>query len=102
AEDGIRDFHVTGVQTCALPIFRALQFVQQRRHDARAGRPNGVTEGDSAPVDVELLTVDAELMHPRENDGSECLVRLEEVDVVDEIGRASCREKGERTVDVMR
>src|SRR5690606_39590397 len=24
AEDGIRDFHVTGVQTCALPIFRRL------------------------------------------------------------------------------
>src|SRR5690606_40754627 len=24
AEDGIRDFHVTGVQTCALPIFDAL------------------------------------------------------------------------------
>src|SRR5690606_40174983 len=23
AEDGIRDFHVTGVQTCALPIFPA-------------------------------------------------------------------------------
>src|SRR5439155_14296035 len=23
AEDGIRDGHVTGVQTCALPIFRA-------------------------------------------------------------------------------
>src|SRR5207302_8121835 len=22
AEDGIRDFHVTGVQTCALPIFQ--------------------------------------------------------------------------------
>src|SRR5690606_40505350 len=27
AEDGIRDFHVTGVQTCALPILEAL--VQQ-------------------------------------------------------------------------
>src|SRR5690606_40682936 len=25
AEDGIRDFHVTGVQTCALPIFQQLQ-----------------------------------------------------------------------------
>src|SRR5690606_2880969 len=25
AEDGIRDFHVTGVQTCALPIYRALE-----------------------------------------------------------------------------
>src|SRR5690606_40945618 len=23
AEDGIRDFHVTGVQTCALPIYAA-------------------------------------------------------------------------------
>src|SRR5690606_41157022 len=25
AEDGIRDFHVTGVQTCALPSFRGVQ-----------------------------------------------------------------------------
>src|SRR5690606_41189828 len=25
AEDGIRDFHVTGVQTCALPIFNAFK-----------------------------------------------------------------------------
>src|SRR5207302_2489845 len=24
AEDGIRDFHVTGVQTCALPIYRSM------------------------------------------------------------------------------
>src|SRR5690606_39547450 len=26
AEDGIRDFHVTGVQTCALPISSAWKF----------------------------------------------------------------------------
>src|SRR5690606_40055380 len=26
AEDGIRDFHVTGVQTCALPIFPDTEF----------------------------------------------------------------------------
>src|SRR5690606_40131530 len=26
AEDGIRDFHVTGVQTCALPIFAGWTF----------------------------------------------------------------------------
>src|SRR5690606_41052672 len=25
AEDGIRDFHVTGVQTCALPIYKCRQ-----------------------------------------------------------------------------
>src|SRR5207302_8344289 len=30
AEDGIRDFHVTGVQTCALPIFPDLR--SDRRH----------------------------------------------------------------------
>src|SRR5690606_40023558 len=28
AEDGIRDFHVTGVQTCALPIWLFRFFVQ--------------------------------------------------------------------------
>src|SRR5690606_23464174 len=34
AEDGIRDFHVTGVQTCALPIFVHLRRgVPQRRAD---------------------------------------------------------------------
>src|SRR5690606_39650247 len=29
AEDGIRDFHVTGVQTCALPIFKAITNLQK-------------------------------------------------------------------------
>src|SRR5690606_40095440 len=29
AEDGIRDFHVTGVQTCALPIWRQQHWQQQ-------------------------------------------------------------------------
>src|SRR5690606_39539934 len=28
AEDGIRDFHVTGVQTCALPIFHILDIAR--------------------------------------------------------------------------
>src|SRR5690606_40369091 len=28
-EDGIRDFHVTGVQTCALPIWRRSLTVQE-------------------------------------------------------------------------
>src|SRR5690606_40192071 len=29
-EDGIRDFHVTGVQTCALPIYQRLLIKAQR------------------------------------------------------------------------
>src|SRR5690606_41122846 len=36
AEDGIRDFHVTGVQTCALPISGARSLVGAHR---TAGRP---------------------------------------------------------------
>src|SRR5690606_40316337 len=29
AEDGIRDFHVTGVQTCALPIYKIITIVDE-------------------------------------------------------------------------
>src|SRR5690606_40576199 len=36
AEDGIRDFHVTGVQTCALPISRAGGDQQVRQAEAVA------------------------------------------------------------------
>src|SRR5690606_40002584 len=32
AEDGIRDFHVTGVQTCALPILRLLPAAPSMKH----------------------------------------------------------------------
>src|SRR5436309_14251182 len=35
AEDGIRDFHVTGVQTCALPIYDGAQPALDPRDDAR-------------------------------------------------------------------
>src|SRR5690606_40104182 len=41
AEDGIRDFHVTGVQTCALPIWgdEAPESIATRgNHAARADR----------------------------------------------------------------
>src|SRR5258706_323464 len=39
AEDGIRDWSVTGVQTCALPISRAPPRPRRpRRRDARRGR----------------------------------------------------------------
>src|SRR5690606_41139516 len=41
AEDGIRDFHVTGVQTCALPIYQATS--------ARSGREQSRTVVRSRP-----------------------------------------------------
>src|SRR5690606_13703813 len=39
AEDGIRDFHVTGVQTCALPIFTTDGFL-----DWNLGAGTGITD----------------------------------------------------------
>src|SRR5690606_40905591 len=37
AEDGIRDFHVTGVQTCALPIC----FIMTKNNEKQAYIPSG-------------------------------------------------------------
>src|SRR6266700_5090555 len=41
AEDGIRGFHVTGVQTCALPIFGPVDAVNHRPDLARDRRRVG-------------------------------------------------------------
>src|SRR5690606_36288480 len=58
AEDGIRDFHVTGVQTCALPIFQSWSYgagaVAARSGD-RGGQ--GVHRGGS-PVGYRSAHVD--------------------------------------------
>src|SRR5690606_40383443 len=45
AEDGIRDFHVTGVQTCALPIYSAAATSPGRRwRRSRASSPRHCEE----------------------------------------------------------
>src|SRR5690606_40440837 len=74
AEDGIRDFHVTGVQTCALPIW-TLASVQDGN---RCRGPARWT-----PFCLLLL-----LLYPR----AECVDVLRVV-LVAQIGRASCRER---------
>src|SRR3712207_8510846 len=40
AEDGIRDIGVTGVQTCALPIWRGAPRSASRRRSRRVGSPS--------------------------------------------------------------
>src|SRR5690606_41180662 len=47
AEDGIRDFHVTGVQTCALPIY----LTKAKQHLERAS----VAKFDDASIDLAIL-----------------------------------------------
>src|SRR5690606_40799485 len=41
AEDGIRDFHVTGVQTCALPIFGFKRSANRAASSVVIGRSAG-------------------------------------------------------------
>src|SRR5690606_39595515 len=63
AEDGIRDFHVTGVQTCALPILaagvsrNAISQVQQPSSSVAAGQVIGTSPSGRVPAGqaVQLL-----------------------------------------------
>src|SRR5690606_40244392 len=94
---GIRDFHVTGVQTCALPIC----YVDDRKLP-RAGRLDAllgraflvdidcakyfVSLEDRAEGLLECFLIDDAAQSPAPSD----LVRA----VRGKIGRASCRERG--------
>src|SRR2546430_12554130 len=51
AEDGIRDLTVTGVQTCALPIYRVHRDADSR-HMRHIDRPTGRQELNSRVVEV--------------------------------------------------
>src|SRR5690606_39501003 len=71
AEDGIRHFHVTGVQTCALPISNALAWQLLRGH-----APFTTVTGDRMATAREAMTGYLPARH-----------------TFREIGRASCRER---------
>src|SRR5690606_791769 len=53
AEDGIRDFHVTGVQTCALPIL-AKQRIEQLENFVQGDLRPDLTLIFDLPVDIGL------------------------------------------------
>src|SRR5690606_39448590 len=54
AEDGIRDFHVTGVQTCALPICSTVGPGEEVTYTIRAAD----FEGNPVDAEVSLALVD--------------------------------------------
>src|SRR5207248_4960475 len=93
-EDGIRDRTVTGVQTCALPIFTGVPDGTGAR-DGR-DRPGGVDPADP----VVVVVSDEQVPGPVHGDtrrvlqlgrGGETAVSAESRRP--EIGRASCRER---------
>src|SRR5690606_40720876 len=79
AEDGIRDFHVTGVQTCALPI----SITSSTAIATLLTRSASITRTCS---ELSWVTVTLRLA------GQACCSRASSA--LTEIGRASCRERG--------
>src|ERR1700744_1188426 len=61
----------------------ALQLVDDRADEHRAGRTERVTERDRAAVHVDLGGIDVERLQEAQHDGGEGFVDLEEIDVLD-------------------
>src|SRR5256885_5705542 len=81
AEDGIRDYKVTGVQTCALPIYWSALNVEMR---IRA-----ISKSSCArPSHEEMTAAQCSLVETTPELGVRCPTRS-----FCEIGRASCRER---------
>src|SRR5687767_15244038 len=82
AEDGIRDKLVTGVQTCALPIYRLAHLVGEVEHRHRVIRVGGVDLFGAdrlAELDVPLRRQRNEPQRPERSEerrvGKECRSR---------------------------
>src|SRR5690606_41178951 len=90
AEDGIRDFHVTGVQTCALPIYQLLSARLWRRGDRRTAhlsrrrkgvpvtRPGGTWQNWARSAQVKPASVE----RPRTPEGVQRAVHADRKSVV--------------------
>src|SRR5690606_40255761 len=82
AEDGIRDFHVTGVQTCALPISVSFHREIDRLKGLTDTNQLAASRLSSTQVVLQQLTED-----------SNKLTQAFTTAMSGEIGRASCRKR---------
>src|SRR2546429_5098461 len=83
AEDGIRDVAVTGVQTCALPIYFVLHQLQRRASSVDR-------------IGIFGLDADRQFLYPRIRRQSRGIAEQRgqsRGELPPEIGRASCRER---------
>src|SRR5690606_40321104 len=93
--DGIRDFHVTGVQTCALPIYRFKPAVRRPAPRKSAAKnfflPAGANRGNALAKGVSANRGEKKFLR-------DLLTRRTMCAIIDseergQIGRASCRER---------
>src|SRR5690606_39290778 len=95
AEDGIRDFHVTGVQTCALPILTmpldtTLVFITSSREGATGDHSIFYSRRNPSGWTVPAL---AAVINNEHSNGAASITPGGEA--LYQIGRASCRDSGE-------
>src|SRR5690606_40464362 len=95
-----RDFHVTGVQTCALPISHTAQLATPANHEdlgthtATADESTRLSPGDAS--DATVATVAADRTYPESfPDEDPVVAAVADSGEKTEIGRASCRGSGE-------
>src|SRR5205823_11918041 len=95
AEDGIRDKLVTGVQTCALPIYLSGKPIPDLTSLSALTTLTNLTIADESLTSADFLTNLAQLTSLSLYDN-----RIEDVSPIAEIGRASCRDSVEVPVGV--
>src|SRR5262249_59206340 len=94
---GIRDWSVTGVQTCALPISVLDELLGNRlaAHVVRTGDADGANDRGNRTSGDRKLRPECALRRDRRFLGEEGATEgLSNVLRTAEIGRASCRERG--------
>src|SRR5256885_14075669 len=94
AEDGIRDYKVTGVQTCALPICRAE--ASSHSFGLAVRIPLGASKRNAPLVEAAMTALNvaeaAERQFKDRQQAALTTARLTEANA-QQIGRASCRER---------
>src|SRR5699024_11460234 len=88
AEDGIRDRNVTGVQTCALPIFIVSTIVLNRSGYNKDGTPTNELGNGWGYYDCGMHNMNL-ILKPTELGLSTLVMGIRD----EKIGRASCRER---------
>src|SRR5690606_39992498 len=93
AEDGIRVFHVTGVQTCALPIWCSAARVVPPRARLFAGGARGIVRLVVGKTVGARAAAIGRAAGGRQVDAPPRVLGAQHARARAEIGRASCRER---------
>src|SRR5207253_6185390 len=92
AEDGIRAGHVTGVQTCALPISSAQQDPFRFQEATIAGIHAALAAGQLTCTQLTRLYLDRIAAYNMQGPALRAIITVNPKAMEIEIGRASCRE----------